>query len=106
MLPWAWLALGSGQWLSGQTTHARPAISRRLREGRRPAFPPGLRDAWLLGGSVLSLLALEEGERAAVSFALEAEGDPRKALERAFGGRALVHTEGAWRAHLARLAGP
>jgi hypothetical protein len=106
MLPWAWLALGSGQWLSGQTAHARPAIARRLREGGRPAFPPDLRDAWLLGGSVLDLLAAEEGAPGALAFALAADGDPRLALERAFGGRPLVHTEGAWRSHLARLAGP
>ena len=105
IVPWAWLALGAGQWLSGQTAHARPAITRRLREGPRPAFPPGVRDAWLLGGSVLDLLAREEGERAVVRLALEPPGDPRRALERAFGGRALVHSEGAWRSHLARLAG-
>jgi hypothetical protein len=105
LLPWAWLALGSGQWLSGQTAHARPAIARRLREGARPAFPPRLADAWLLGGSVLELLAREEGERAVVRLALGAEGDPRRALEAAFGGRPLVHSEGAWRSHLARVAG-
>lgn len=103
--PWAWLALGSGAWFSGQTAHARPAIARRLREGSRPAFPPGLRDAALLGGSVLSLLAREEGDRAVVRLALNASGDPRAALEGAFGGRSLVHSEGAWRSHLARLAG-
>lgn len=105
-LPWTWLALGAGQWLSGQTDHARPAIARRLREGRRPAFPPDLRDAWLLGGSVLDLLSREEGEPAALRFTLESHGDPREALERAFAGRALVHSEGAWRSHLARMAGP
>jgi hypothetical protein len=105
-LSWAWLALGAGQWISGQTAHARPAIARRLREGRRPAFPPALRDAWLLGGSVLDLLAREEGERGAIAFLLDADGDPREALGRAFGGRPLVHTEGAWRSHLSRLAGP
>lgn len=105
LLPWAWLALGAGQWISGQTAHARPAITRRLREGPRPAFPPGLRDAWLLGGSVLDLLAREEGERAVVKLALEPPSDPRRSLERAFGGRSLVHSEGAWRSHLSRLAG-
>lgn len=102
---YAWLALGSGAWLSGQTAHARPAIARRLREGPRPSFPPRLRDAALLGGSVLDLLAREEGERAVVTLALTASGDPRRALERAFRDRSIVHTEGAWRSHLARMAG-
>lgn len=102
---WAWLGAGAGQWLSGQTAFARPAIARRLREGDEPAFPPGLRDAQLLGGSVLDLLAREEGERAVTRLLTERPDDPRRFLERAFRGRALVHTEGAWRAHLARLAG-
>jgi hypothetical protein len=102
---WAWLVAGAAQWFSGQTPHARPAIARRLREGPRPAFPPGLRDAALLGGTVLDLLAREEGERAAVSLASRLPpGGPREALVSAFDGRALEHTEGTWRAHLARLA--
>src|SRR3954447_17791923 len=33
----AWLAWGAAEWFSGQTAHARPAIARRLREGRPPA---------------------------------------------------------------------
>ncbi len=105
-LRWAWLLDGSGGWLSGQTGHARPAIARRLREGARPSFPPGLRDAPLLGGTVIDLLAREEGERAVVRFAsrLHPQG-ARAALSGAFGGRSTVHTEGAWRSHLARLAG-
>lgn len=104
-LRWAWLLDGGGRWLAGQTDHARPAIARRLREGRRPSFPPGLRDATLLGGTVIDLLAREEGERAAAQFVtrLHPQG-PRAALSKAFRGRALVHTEGAWRSHLARLA--
>jgi hypothetical protein len=102
---WAWLLEGSARWFGGQTRHARPAIARRLREGRRPSFPPGLRDAPLLGGTVIDLLVHETGERAAARFCcrLHPQG-PRAALTKAFGGRALVHTEGAWRAHLAQLA--
>lgn len=101
----AWLAAGAGQWFSGQTAHARPAIARRLREGGEPSFPPGIRDAQLLGGTVLDLLAREEGEQAAASLAIQPPGDIRRTLERAFRGRSFVHTQGAWRAHLARLAG-
>ncbi|WP_205697527.1 hypothetical protein [Conexibacter sp. SYSU D00693] len=103
---WAWLVFGAGQFFGGQTAHARPAIGRRLREGGEPSFPPGLRDAPLLGGTVLDLLAREEGERAAIRFITHLPpGGPRDALVRAFHGRPLVHTEGTWRAHLARLAG-
>jgi hypothetical protein len=104
-LRWAWLLDGSARWFSGQTEHARPAIARRLHEGGRPSFPPGLRDAPLLGGTVIDLLAREEGELAAAQFAcrLHPQG-ARAALGKAFGGRPLVHTEGTWRSHLARLA--
>jgi hypothetical protein len=105
-LRWAWMLEGAARWFSGQTAHARPAIARRLREGRRPSFPPGLRDATLLGGTVIDLLVREEGELAAARFAsrLHPQG-PKGALAKAFRGRPLVHTEGAWRSHLARLAG-
>lgn len=105
-LRWAWLLEGAARWFSGQTEHSRPAIARRLREGHHPSFPPGLRDATLLGGTVIDLLAREEGELAAAQFAcrLHPQG-ARAALSKAFHGRAWHHTEGAWRAHLARLAG-
>ncbi|MDQ3722832.1 MAG: hypothetical protein M3376_07170, partial [Actinomycetota bacterium] len=95
-----------GQWFSGQTAHARPAIARRLREDARPDFPPSLRDAVLLGGSVIDLIAREEGVERAVELVCELPpGGPREALVAAFGGRAMVHSEGTWRAHLARMAG-
>jgi hypothetical protein len=105
-LRWAWLLEGAARWFAGQTEHARPAIARRLREGRRPSFPPGVRDAPLLGGTVIDLLAREQGELTAAQFAsrLHPQG-ARAALSKAFGGRPFVHTEGTWRSHLARLAG-
>jgi len=104
-LRWAWLLDGGARWFAGQTEHARPAITRRLREGRRPAFPPGIRDAALLGSTVIDLVAREEGEAAAARLVcrLHPRG-PRVALAEAFRGRSLIHTEGAWRTHLARLA--
>ncbi len=104
-LRWAWLLEGGARWLAGQTEHARPAVARRLREGGRPAFPPTTRDAALLGSTVVDLLAREQGERAAVQFVsrLHPQG-PRAALAKAFGGRSVTHTEGAWRSHLAHLA--
>jgi len=103
---WAWLAQGAAQFLAGQVPHLRPAIARRLREGRAPSFPPSRRDAPLLGGTVFDLLAREEGEPAVARMvSLPLTGDARSALERAFHGRALKHTDGTWRAHLERLAG-
>ena len=65
------------------------------------------RDAPLLGGTVFDLLAREEGDAACVKLARSplSEG-PEAALEAAFHGRALRHTEDAWRAHLERLSEP
>ena len=99
----AWFVEGAAQWLSGQTRHVRPAVTRRLHEGGAPSFPPGRRDALLLGGTVFDLMAREEGERAAVQAARDG---PEGALERGFGGRGVRRTEDAWRSHLARLAEP
>jgi hypothetical protein len=105
-LRWAWLPNGAGQWFSGQTAFARPAIARRLREGPEPSFPPSLRDSILLGGTVFDLIAREEGEQEAVKIACRLPpGGPKRALVYAFKGRPLVHTEGTWRAHLSRIAG-
>ena len=98
----AWFVEGAAQWLSGQTRHVRPAITRRLREGSAPAFPPGRADALLLGGTIFDLVAREEGERAAVRAV---RAGPAGALE-AFGSRSRRHTEAAWRSHLDRLATP
>jgi hypothetical protein len=53
---------------------------------------------------VFDLVAVDMGEAAAVRLALEPMGSPRDAVRDAFHGRDPVHTEGAWRAHLARLA--
>ena len=101
---WAWLLEGGSRWFAGQTDYARPAIARRLREGRRPIFPPAPRDAALLGGTVVDMLARERGPRAAATFAtrLHPQG-PRAAISKAFG-RGFGSVEGEWHAHLARLA--
>lgn len=106
-LRWSWMLEGAARWFSGQTDHARPAIARRLREGARPHFPPGVRDALLLGGTVIDLLAREQGAHAAAEFAcrLHPRG-PRAGLARAFDGRPLSRTETAWRSHLQRLSLP
>jgi hypothetical protein len=104
-LRWAWLLEGSARWFAGQTAHARPAVVRRLRDGRRPSFTPGFRDAPLLGGTVLDLLAAERGEQAVARFAVRLpSGGAKRALEHAFD-RRLVSADGDWRSYLSRLAG-
>jgi len=101
---WAWLAQGAAQYFAGQVEHLKPAIRRRLHDGAPPSFPPGVRDAPLLGGTVLDLLAREEGPPAAARLASRLHpGGSRAALVKAFRGRDLRHTEKSWRAHLARL---
>jgi hypothetical protein len=104
-LRWAWLVEGAAQWLSGQARHLRPAVARRLHEGPPPAFPPAVRDAPLLGGTLFDLLEREEGTRACFALARAPHPTGSSAvLERAFPGRTLRHTEAAWRRHLDRLA--
>jgi hypothetical protein len=103
---WAWLPAGAAAWLSGQSHHARPAIARRMHEGPRPDFPPGVRDAPLLGGSLFDLLAREEGDAAAVALArAPLQRSVRRMLVEAFHGRPFVHTEATWRAQLERAGG-
>ncbi len=104
---WAWLIWGAAAHFSGQNVFARPAIARRLRDDPPPRFPPRLRDASLLGGTIFDLLERERGPAAAVALAFARPvGSPGEALERAFAGRSLLHSQGVWRAHLARLAAP
>lgn len=98
---WAWLCEGAAVWVSGQVRHLRPAILRRLREGGRPEFPPAPRDAFLLGGTLFSLLEREVGRRACAALVTEARGEAsaRAVLADAFGAH---HTdvERAWRREL------
>ena len=102
-LRWAWLVEGGARWLAGQTAHADPAIVRRLHDGSRPTFPPGPRDAPLLGGTVHDLLAAREGEDAVLKLLMQlpAQG-PRWAIERAFGAR-FENIDAEWRARLAQI---
>ena len=101
-LRWAWVSEGAAAFFSWQVHHLRPAIARRLREGGKPAFPPSVRDAPLLGGTVFSLLDELAGEGACVDLAAHLHaGGARPAIERAFG-RPFVEVEHAWRDHLAR----
>ncbi len=102
---WAWLLEGAARWFSGESRAARPLVVARLRSGPQPRFPPAAGDAPLLAGTIIDLLVREEGERAAVELASRLHpGGAQGALVKAFSGRPMVHTEGAWRSYLSRLA--
>ncbi len=103
-LRWAWLLEGAARWFSGETAHARTAIGVRMREPSRPSFPPSVRDATLLGGTVIDLLVEREGEIAATQLAVRLHPHgARAALAKAFGVRSLDTVEFDWRAHLEKL---
>ena len=96
----AWVCEGAATWLSGQTRHLRPAIARRMREGKPPSFPPRAADAQLLGGTVFSLLERAAGRRACVELAkVEHREQARAAIELAFA-RPVGEVEADWRDHL------
>jgi hypothetical protein len=102
-LRWAWLCEGAATHLAGQTEHLRPAITRRLREGGRPDFPPTARDAVLLSGTVFAMLEDEAGPDACVDLATTPpRTDARSTLEQAFG-RPASEIEAGWRRRLDEL---
>lgn len=102
---WAWLFFGAGQYLSGQTQHLRATIARRLREGAPPVFPPGRRDAPLLGGTLVDLIGSELGDGAVMKLVSELpETGPRISLVDIFEGLTLEEIETGWRKHLDRMA--
>jgi hypothetical protein len=68
-------------------------------------FPPGVRDAGLLAGSLFDLLQQERGERACVRLATHPAGDAMASLEEAFDG-SKAEIAATWRAHLEQLATP
>ena len=102
-LRWAWLAEGAATHFSGQAPLLRPAIVRRMREGRPPSFPPSVRDAQLLGGTIFGLVEESHGHHAAVELASRLDpGGPDDAIERAFA-RTRREVEPDWRDYLRSL---
>jgi hypothetical protein len=102
-LQWTWLIDGAAQYYANQVLLFRAAVSTRLRERRQPAFPPGARDAMILGGTVFDLLERERGPDACDVLASRLRRDgPRKAVELAFGGR-FRDVEREWREYLRKL---
>jgi hypothetical protein len=105
-LRWAWLIEGAAQYFAGQTSLFRAAVITRLREGDRPSFPPGRRDALILGGTIFDLLDRHAGPDACVRMAsrLHSAG-ARGNLELAFDAR-MRDVERAWREHLDAILYP
>jgi hypothetical protein len=104
---WAWLPVGAGQYFSGQTAFARHVVARRLREGSSPSFPPGVRDAAVLGGTVFDLVAQERGEEAAVELSQRLpKSGATEALRHALPGRSHAEIEELWRNHVTAFAEP
>jgi hypothetical protein len=102
-LRWAWLIEGAAQYFSGQVPLFRAAVITRLREGSRPRFPPALRDAALLGGTVFDLLDRTAGPEACDLLVSRLRRDgPRGNLELVFDAR-VREVERAWHAHLEEL---
>ena len=99
----AWLCEGAASYLAGQVPLMRAAITRRLREGRRPQFPPAARDALVLGGTLFEMLANERGPAACAELALAPDSrSSRRSIEEAFG-RPGASVERDWAGYLASL---
>src|SRR5438874_1248509 len=102
-LRWAWLCEGAATHFSGQTQFLRPAIVRRMREGRPPSFPPSARDAQLLGGTIFALVEEAYGPTASVELVARLDaGGGRAAIERVFA-RSPREVEPDWREYLKSL---
>jgi hypothetical protein len=105
-LRWAWLVEGGAQYFARQVGLYRAAVIRRLRESARPSFPPGRRDAVILGGTIFDLLESERGPEACESLALELRpGGARTTLEAAFDAD-FREIEEAWRDYLRATSRP
>jgi len=103
---WAWLIEGGGQYFSRQVDFFRAAVIRRMKEGSRPSFPPGRRDAILLGGTVFDLLEEYRGGGACELLVarLRREG-PVANLEAAFD-LPFREIDDMWREYLRDLVRP
>ncbi len=68
---WFWLAWGAGQTLVGQVPLLATSIAIRRRERRAMTIPPPMRDAVVLGGSLVELVLRERGLTALVQLLRE-----------------------------------
>ncbi len=99
-LRWTWLVEGGAQYFSGQTPLFRAAISTRMRDRRRPTFPPSPRDAITLGGTIFDLLERLRGiDACLVLMSRLRRGGSGAAIELAFDAP-LRRVEEQWRRYL------
>ena len=105
-LSWAWLVEGSAQHFSRQVDLYRAAVIRRLREGSRPSFPPGRRDAILLGGTIFDLLENSRGGGACELLVARLRRDGPEANLKAAFDLDLHEVEDMWRQYLRDLVRP
>jgi hypothetical protein len=99
-LRWAWMVEGAAQYYAGHVPLFRAAVNTRMRQGKRPSFPPSARDAIILGGTVFDLLERERGRDACQVLASRLHrAGARGNLELAFDGR-LAEIETEWRRYL------
>ena len=102
----AWLVEGGAQYFARQVGLYRAAVIRRLREGVRPSFPPGRRDAVILGGTLFDLLEAERGPGACELLVSRLRRDgPVAQMAAAFDARPR-EIEDAWRGYLREIARP
>ncbi len=99
-LRWAWLVEGGSQYFAGQVPLFRGAVQTRMRTGKPPSFPPTVRDASILGGTVFDLLERSRGPEACGLLVSRIRRDGAdRAIEIAFGEKAR-DVEGEWRRYL------
>jgi len=104
-LRWSWLLEGTARWFSGETGYSRSVVGQYMRSGHRPHFAPSVRDAPLLAGSLIELVAEREGEGAVARLVRRLHtGGSHAALAAALPGRGFNGFEGDWRLRLRRLA--
>jgi len=104
-LRWSWLLEGAARWFSGETGYSRSVVGQYMRSGHRPHFAPSVRDAPLLAGSLIELLAEREGEGRSRGWqgACTRAGRTRRSPPPS-PAAASTAFEGDWRLRLRRLA--
>src|SRR5687768_15974037 len=99
-LRWAWLVVGGTQYFAGQVPLFRIAVQTRMRNAKQTKFPPKVRDAVTLGGTIFDLLDRHRGPDACALLVSRIRRDgAERAIEIAFGERAR-EVEREWRRYL------
>ncbi|MFT4034584.1 MAG: hypothetical protein QM679_03300 [Patulibacter sp.] len=101
---WFWLAWGAGQSLVGQVPMLASVIALRRKERRHLAVPPVMRDAVVLGGSLVELVRRERGLTALAHLLRDPlPPSPQGWIGRALPGLGATEREVRWRMLLDEL---